>query len=321
MGRKKIRKALFTSVVFLMVCLSSCGKKLVNETEILEDLNAASVELSTYHNVEFTSIEIEKRKTDEVAKTDEVYIWVTGESESLACKAAYLMQYVLYNEGWELESIDVHNAHEWTITPKKGADQAMIEEILRENYGFDSFELSSVKESLSEGLAQYCYKLTSYYNYMTRVDTVMVDCSLDPFTFEWVCIHDPIDQQDTWDLNGTWTATTNADEEAYIELKIDGFTNSSFTGSCYIERMDRVPEDSFGFVWKDSPVLFADDSGEFLLDSSYNKELYIAYDANGNLTNLSDRNLSIVIYFGKDAVRVSDLNWGSDLQDIFMSRN
>ena len=71
--------------------------------------------------------EIEKRRTDEEAGTDLIYLTVSGDNGEFECSLSYIVTYELYNEGWILETIERDYEGDWVLT---GIDEdAMVEDI------------------------------------------------------------------------------------------------------------------------------------------------------------------------------------------------
>ena len=67
------------------------------------------------NTVEIADYEIIKRQTNKEDKTDFIYLTVRTDDPELTCELSYIMQYVLYNEGWLLESVERYLDGPWHL--------------------------------------------------------------------------------------------------------------------------------------------------------------------------------------------------------------
>jgi len=242
------------SALLIIFALSGCAGKTVGEEMLLEDLNVYRVDLAARKDVVFTELEIEKRRTDDQAGTDDVYVRVFGESEELSCEVAYRLMYVMYNDGWSLEEVQMHDYESWKVVPKKGVDPKMLEQIMTENYEFSEMEPSVTNEELDEGQASYSYIITRNYNYSTQYDTVRIDCRMNPYTYEWDLEHSVIAQREDWDISGTWYFEGNSmisGMEATVE--VDSLNSLEFVGSYHMEK-ENFLTDEIEDIWSASDM-------------------------------------------------------------------
>lgn len=110
----------------LMTACGSNSKKTRNEKEILADICANDSYLLAY-DYDSTSIEIEKRLTDEEKRLDDVWVYVTAENEDCNLNGYYLVSYAMYNEGWYLEDVETLDRK---ISVFSTADQSIADELV-----------------------------------------------------------------------------------------------------------------------------------------------------------------------------------------------
>lgn len=105
---------LLSFMVLILILLSGCSPSAKSAKEIIADLQQNPAFLS--QTVEIDSYEIIKRQTDKNNNSDLVYIMVTINEEKLNCTLSYIMQYILYNDGWILESVERYEDGPWSIS-------------------------------------------------------------------------------------------------------------------------------------------------------------------------------------------------------------
>lgn len=109
-----------------LLSLSSCSNmQPKSEQAIVADLNASTNYIAP--PIDMDECEIEKRRTDEEAGIDLIYLTVSGDNGEFECSLSYIVTYELYNEGWILETIERDYEGDWVLT---GIDEdAMVEDI------------------------------------------------------------------------------------------------------------------------------------------------------------------------------------------------
>ncbi len=111
---KRTGRCVVLAVMLMAVCLlSSCGVKAKTEKEVIADLQASRWFIS--ENLEIKSYEITKRQTDIENKKDLIYVMVRAENADVVCDLSYTMTYVLYNDGWVLETVYRDYEGVWTF--------------------------------------------------------------------------------------------------------------------------------------------------------------------------------------------------------------
>lgn len=102
---------LFLLIMLLSLC--GCSPSAKSEREIIADLQQNPAFIS--ETIKIDDCEIIKRQTDKDSKSDIVYITVYVNEEDLTCELSYVMEYVLYNEGWILENVSRYDDGPWSI--------------------------------------------------------------------------------------------------------------------------------------------------------------------------------------------------------------
>lgn len=122
---KKWEKYLLYCVMPLVLILltAGCSTPIKSEQDIIADLQTSELFISG--TVEICNYEIIKRQTSIDDKEDIVYLTVYTNEPELACELSYIMQYILYNDGWILENIERYYDGPWSI---EGLSRAKIVE-------------------------------------------------------------------------------------------------------------------------------------------------------------------------------------------------
>lgn len=268
---KKARSGLGLIVLLMLalLVLTGCGKKTANEKQLLDDLNGSEAYLPAYKNVRFTKLKVEKRKTDENAKLDQVYVIVSGENEDANCEAAYEMDYTLYNEGWQLDSVVEWNYETWKAITKEGVPEerllSIMEERLRDgmfptgvadedmiiyaedNYvPYDQVIQTSNTEELSEGRAVYTYDVITNYTYMTSTDHIRIKCKMEPSNLEWNIRCSRLGRDRDWSkICGYWSGNRSSGDifgpRGEFEVWVNSYDDVIFSGEYKLKVSFRTP--------------------------------------------------------------------------------
>lgn len=97
-------RAMWGGLLLLITLISLCGcsPSAKSEKEIIADLRQSPAFIS--ETVKIEKCEIVKRQTNKDSKSDLVYLTVYVNEDDLTCELSYVMEYILYDEGWILES-------------------------------------------------------------------------------------------------------------------------------------------------------------------------------------------------------------------------
>ena len=269
MTKKSLPKLIIIS--FIIFTLTGCksGNQPVNERQLLADINASSTYLTATKQVNFMSIEVEKRITDEDDRLDQVFVFVSGESDDLRCSVAYELRYTLYNEGWMLESVNDRNYELWDVKPKKGVPEEILTEAIDPfmQYGnhppltsegyvpYDEIVLTDTRENFEDGSADYDYDVITNYTYMTSTDHLTLECFLNPITAEWEVSCKRTGKDRDWSkICGSWFYYYEDDgmfgHERLLMVYIYSFDQGTFTGeySDTIKSWDGTKDFDYGTI-------------------------------------------------------------------------
>lgn len=131
--------------LMLALVLCGCGTKEKPEKEVVADLQASRWFIS--ENLEIKSYEITKRQTDVENKKDIIYVTVHTNEPEMTCDLSYVMEYVLYNDGWVLEAVRKDEEGMWSI---EGLKEEQLLEDIKQRDGFFSNEENALSIEVSD---------------------------------------------------------------------------------------------------------------------------------------------------------------------------
>lgn len=242
-------------------------KKEQEKQQILNDLALKTDFENLEINVE--KFEIIKRKTDEVAGTDDIYVHIEGSNERLEAVRNYHLQYQKYNEGWIVETVQKYSDEEHSdstlplIAPdvemmRTGADMshpqyAEFLKLCTQYLGSCNFtyhdgvtvKWEKRKESASFfATIEYDYYLTTEiidYEFIFR----FVNFGEEVWDWEYIPSVNRLDRNIclTDRISGTWYYTDKGyheikisiykDEETEDEAWVEAYVYNGFNGSFY----------------------------------------------------------------------------------------
>ena len=218
------------------------------ENDILRDVQESSAWFTTGGELTVTGCEITKRRTDEKNFSDVIYVDVFAENEDIDCTLSFIVKYELYNDGWELESVDRDGEGMWQIVPLHGMTDEQIQEKLDYYISagwYDTVELIDRETQLDElscnetvtlhatkdhyygteefTLTQNWYFEPSICSYSAVIANPTVeDCSLilkDTIVgTTWTC-NRYYDQFDAWPDKFTFTVEELSEEDGKVWIK------------------------------------------------------------------------------------------------------
>lgn len=129
----KIRAKGLCVGLILLLLLTGCSAASRTASKATLEQDLVSSEAFHYFaqkpNTTVSGLEIIKRQTDADAKTDRVWVEVSLSNDMFKGKVPYIMDYVLYNDGWHLENVESDDASAWSFTALRGLTE---EELLRQ---------------------------------------------------------------------------------------------------------------------------------------------------------------------------------------------
>lgn len=103
---------------------------IADETMIKNDLTLAiGSQNGLFEGETITSVNIDRRQTDENDRLDRIWVSVGLEDDIAVYERFFILTYGLYDDaGWMLDLIERDRENDWTETPTRGADEEMIRE-------------------------------------------------------------------------------------------------------------------------------------------------------------------------------------------------
>ena len=119
--RKTIRVILLMSMLIISAFgISACGKKVVDEEQIKQELEANAEFQFLKEGEQIEKIVIERRQTEKEQKTDTVWCTVVTNDAEVSCQKNVILSYGLYDKtGWMLDEIEVEPKEKWIIRRRK----------------------------------------------------------------------------------------------------------------------------------------------------------------------------------------------------------
>ena len=130
--RKTIRVILLMSMLIISAFgISACGKKVVDEEQIKQELEANAEFQFLKEGEQIEKIVIERRQTEKEQKTDTVWCTVVTNDAEVSCQKNVILSYGLYDKtGWMLDEIEVEPKEKWIMTPLKGVEESGLSPLL-----------------------------------------------------------------------------------------------------------------------------------------------------------------------------------------------
>lgn len=195
---------LLLGVLLLILSLSACGgKKEKSEKEILADIKLEDYYLSGDYGLEVKSHTIDKRQTNAEDKTDYVWFSLTASNNEFEYYAGYEMMYVLYNDGWRLEDIDIFDQG-YEVSDYDSISQDNADLIVAEG-GYDDYDYLYRENRYNQ--VDFYYTASTLLNYLKTDYSIRVSYTFRP-EFGWGT---PKVEEDVSDyhleLVGTWKSS------------------------------------------------------------------------------------------------------------------
>lgn len=230
-------KKFFLNVIILTFCLLGIGcgniknKQIVQEAEIKSDMQNKDV--FAKHTIPITTINIIKRQTNIKDKEDIIYVTINGKNEDVSVVRNYKLKYILYNEGWALDTISEYSDEEHfdETVPLHGIDRQIVEDtfndyfeegnfLKRDFYSIDineyDIELISQDTNFNE-IYRRCYNCK--YDYFTDNVEVFVTCTWMNTDMDW-------EVSVNYDSSLSLNQSAYGDYYAYVDSKFMSITGN-----------------------------------------------------------------------------------------------
>lgn len=156
MNNRYIPSLIFLAV-FLCFLLTACGNSAKSEKEVAIELSQIDSYFTSY-SLELNSFSVEKRQTNIDEKTDYIWLNICGRNDNFEYTANYLVEYVLYNDGWLLESYDLLDSQYCVL-----ADFDRTE--LENTFSHDYTDYEYISSHQEENTVELVYKVTRTEEY------------------------------------------------------------------------------------------------------------------------------------------------------------
>ena len=218
---------LFAICLFTLLYLTSCRDSTKSEKELQNDL-LESEAFYNIHDVEVNNFEIDRRLTDKDNRTDTIYVMATVENDDVTGIQSYVMTYRLYNEGWELDSIERNSEGENYFSPKKGPDNSTIvsqlEDVIGARLVAAPYEITCTGSSaINEETYSATCELETFHTYATLKypHSVLINFNRETGLWDDLEVQDVGDETVTWDLLGEYVPTKETSTGISGEFDVD----------------------------------------------------------------------------------------------------
>lgn len=222
-------------LLVLLVCsiplLSACGNKAASEAELQEDLYNSDA-FSAYREKEFeiTELIVTKRQTSEEDRSDKVWVKVELSNTKAEGYLFFVLDYSLYNDGWQMDTAQMDTEAEHTTKPLCG----LSEEELYSAYLPSGAEILSNDVDLEDVLQEVTFSITEEYRFCSVNKTVNDIFQFDSENASWVLA-------DSWEVSAfehwkTGRYSLFDIQDGYVgnevgELNISSLDTDSFGGT------------------------------------------------------------------------------------------
>lgn len=244
-GKTKVYSIVLALMLAVVLC--GCGTKEKPEKEVIADLQASRWFIS--ETLEIKSYEITKRQTDVENKRDIVYVTVHTNEPEMTCDLSYVMEYVLYNDGWVLEAVRKDEEGTWLLqglTTERIAEDVVADDEFYENLKIKSCVIEEEVDSYNDG--QYskrvCVEVLAgngvFYSEASHVLTYQITGN------SWEKTSIMLDTRDYWPSSGPITTSADAlvktlkTDDHIVKVKYDAYKYKETDNSNLRQRVATV---------------------------------------------------------------------------------
>lgn len=227
----KLKKVtLILAVLCLLLFITGCADNAKSEKEICEEIEQFF--LNDYSNYTFNdvTVSIDQRQTNADDKTDFVWASVYAKNDDLEFVGSYTATYVLYNDGWVLESCHLEDSDYVLLRPTVTEDQA--KNAARDEFPatYDSLTCLTRYTNLDYNEDLFYFEGRYSDGYLTTADTIEVEYFYNSGTNKWALAHVyRISSSKIWDVLGKWEYNSGNDSMwLYVHEIGDGFVRVEY---------------------------------------------------------------------------------------------
>jgi len=262
-GKDEMKKViLFLLSILCVLSVSGCGKKPLDEDEIVQSFteDMKSIEINElgehlFYDLDVNSVEVTQRQTED--RYDTVYCSVSMGNEKYEYYVDYILYYGFYDEGgWILDDYEV-NYNE--ITPVQGLSDEVAEAYLQDYY--QEYTLQDSYYDNESHISEHIYLIQEEHLYCTYDGEVTLDFQFigdGQFGYWHAELYEGALACD-WKLNGDWHSDLEStyfsgffgDPSQYnVDFSVssfDGYTAHVDAKGTYIEVKSGETEESGTF--------------------------------------------------------------------------
>ena len=197
------------------------GKEYANTLGIIAYKNGKKVIeeyfLNEYRGDYNVSSEVVLRQTDKENKTDYVWTHIMAENDLVSVECDGELEYVLYNEGWQLNNCDLNNMHyeiKKTTVTEDEAKEMLLRDIVTE---YDELSFENRATDLYSGNDTFVFHGKYSEGYMDKTDIIYVTYRFglyDGWKYDMSNVGNTLEE---WNVYGKWTYKSS-DSDMWIEI-------------------------------------------------------------------------------------------------------
>ena len=206
---------ILTLVSIISVMLMGCTPKPISESEVKKVIEEYF--LNEYRGDYNVSSEVVLRQTDKENKTDYVWTHIIAENDLVSVECDGELEYVLYNEGWQLNNCDLNNMHydiKKTTVTEDEAKEMLLSDIVTE---YDELSFENRATDLYSGNDTFVFHGKYSEGYMDKTDIIYVTYRFglyDGWKYDMSNVGNTLEE---WNVYGKWTYKSS-DSDMWIEI-------------------------------------------------------------------------------------------------------
>lgn len=209
-----MKKIMIILSIMLSLVLWGCGLSHKEHKVIEEEIEVLVRQKDIFYeyNLDITDIEIIKQQTNVDEKEDFVFVCVKGQNEDFIAIRNFKITYVLYNDGWKYESIDLYSNENYNneTIPLHGVNADTLEDAFESN---DTFMVQGFNEATFYQGQIEKVESDTYREVYKQIKKYEYDFFSDSIEMLAVC-----EWRDTyWDIQMEYHNTLSLNESIYGE--------------------------------------------------------------------------------------------------------
>ena len=223
-------KKFYLMLMFFVLILSGCSsaEQVKGENEVCEDITNSEDFMAYYPMMTIYSTEIQKRQTDVDNRTDIVYITTNMHNEdgSIEGSIDWIVTYGLYNEGWELESLEINYGDDnsgcyfYPVTGFARTDFDIYKELyIMTGCVWEDLNIYDYQFDPESMYTKYSFTGTLAYDYVVEEIDANFEYYFNTTTAEWYVPNYTINESvSNWRVSNIYRYTNQAGREQTVVL-------------------------------------------------------------------------------------------------------